>query len=41
MPLGYVLKNKSAKFGDDQGILKQRKLGMIKRGRQTYLRTDI
>ena len=30
LPLDYVLKNIPAKFGDDQSILRQRKLGMMK-----------
>ena len=29
MGLDYVLKNIPAKFGDDQSILRQRKLGMM------------
>ena len=33
--LDYVLKNIPAKVGDDQSILGQRKLGMMKRDRQT------
>ena len=33
--LDYVLKNIPAKFGDDPSILRQRKLGMMKRDRQT------
>ena len=41
--LDYVLENKSAKFGDDQSILRHRKLGMTKldrqTDRQTYLQT--
>ena len=32
-PLDYVLKNRPAKFGDDQSILRHKKLGMMKCGR--------
>ena len=35
-PLDYVLKKIPAKFGDDQSILRRRKLGMINRDRRTY-----
>ena len=35
MSVDYVLKNIPAKIGDDQSILRYRKLGMMKRDRQT------
>ena len=35
-PLDYVLENIPAKFGDNQSILRQRKLGIMKRDRHTY-----
>ena len=38
VPLDYVLKNIPAKFGDDQRILRQRKLGMMN---LTNIQTDI
>ena len=38
--LDYVLKNIPAKFSDDQSILRQRKLGMMKRDSQTDRQTD-
>ena len=38
-PLDYVLENIPAKFGDDQSILRQRKLGMFKNDRQTDIKT--